>query len=134
MSVLDEVQTAVIDLAQDTNPYATIEIGALPADNGICMTYSSGSPDSTFMDKGSAYSMDMVCNGKHTDQEILINTLAAIHEALTQATDYPTAEGWQITNIITTAAPTYIDRQPNDWYMYGSSLRVNFYYRRANNA
>lgn len=134
MSVLDDIQNAVIDLAQATSPYATIEIGALPPDNGICMTYSSGSPDTTFMDKSAAYSMDMVCNGKHTDQQILTDALANIHEALTQETNYPTSENWQITNIITTSAPTYLDRQPNDWYMYGSSLQVKFYYRRANNA
>lgn len=134
MSVLDDIQNAVIDLAQATNPYAEIEIAALPSNNGICMTYSSGSPDSVFLSKSAAYSMDMVLNGKHKDQQILINALAAIHETLMQATNYPAAERWQITNISTISAPTYLDRQPNGWYLYGSSLRVNFYYRRATNA
>lgn len=131
MSVLDEVLNAVISLAQTANPYSTIEIGALPFDNGICMTYSGGGPESTFLDKGASYSMDIVCNGKHTDQQTLINALAEIHEALTQAAEYPSSANWQVTNIITTSAPAYLDRQPNDWFLFGSSLRVDFYYRRA---
>ena len=52
MNVFDEILAAVIAMAQDTKPYASITTGALPADNGICMTLASGSPASTFLDKG----------------------------------------------------------------------------------
>lgn len=128
MSVLTDVLNAVIDLAQATNPYAVIQVGAMPVDNGISMTYGAGSPDATFMDKGAEYSMHLVCNGKHTDQQAVLDALANIHQTLTQATSYPSGAGWQITNIITTAAPTYLDRQVNDWWLYGSSLKVTFYY------
>lgn len=131
MSVLDDVLNAVIDLAQATAPYATIQIGALPTDNGISMTYGAGAPDETFLDKGATYTMHIVCNGKHTDQQTVINALSAIHEALTQATDYPKTTTWQITNIMTESAPTYLDRQPNDWWLYGSSLRIDFYYPKG---
>ena len=35
MNVFDEILAAVIAMAQDTDPYAAITTGALPADNGI---------------------------------------------------------------------------------------------------
>ena len=35
MNAFDEILAAVITMAQDTEPYANIATGALPADNGI---------------------------------------------------------------------------------------------------
>ena len=55
MNVFDEILAAVIAMAQGTDPYAAIATGTLPADNGICMTWASGAPASTFLDKGMAY-------------------------------------------------------------------------------
>lgn len=130
MSVFSEVLAAVVGLAQATNPYATITIGALPADNGICMSYASGAPDSTFLDKGMAYQRSLVLNAKNTSQQVAQETLDAIHAALTQATSYPMAGSWQITNIETIAAPSYLSREQNSQWLYGSSLRVKFYYRK----
>ena len=54
MNTFDEILAAVITMAQGTNPYADITTGALPADNGICMTWATGAPASTFLDKGMA--------------------------------------------------------------------------------
>ena len=42
MNAFDEILAAVIAMAQETDPYATITAGALPADNGICMTWARG--------------------------------------------------------------------------------------------
>lgn len=129
MSVFEEILTAVIGLAQATHPFSTITIGALPADNGICMAYASGAPQTTFLDKGMAYQQTIVCNGKHTSQETLAAALGSIHIALTQAKDYPTAQTWQITDIETISAPSYLGREQNSQWLYGSSLRVKFYLR-----
>ena len=129
MNAFDEILAAVIAMAQDTEPYAAVTTGALPADNGICMTWASGAPASTFLDKGMAYQMALVCNGKHTSQQAVASALGDIHLALTKAKTYPNAPQWQITDIETVAAPSYLSREQNSQWLYGSSLRVKFYLR-----
>lgn len=129
MNAFDDILAAVISMAQNTNPYAAITTGALPADNGICMTWASGAPASTFLDKGMAYQRTIVCNGKHTSQQTVASALGDIHLALTKAKTYPNAPQWQITDIETVAAPSYLSREQNSQWLYGSSLRVKFYLR-----
>jgi len=116
---------AVKNLAQATNPYAQIVFGALPEANSIAMAIADGGPEETFLDKGARYSLDVVLNGKHAEQDVVLDALASIHEALTRRTTYPDTGGAQITNIITTNAPSYLDREKSQW-LYGSSLRVEF--------
>ena len=119
----------------DTEPeesglYAPILIGALPADNGICCTIAGGWPEATFIDKGMSYELSLVLNGKHANQQTVADTLNDIHQALTQTKTYPQTDAYQITNIETTASPSYIEREENKQYLYGSSLKVRFYYRK----
>ena len=130
MSVLEQVLMAVLGMAQATNPYATITIGALPADDGICMAPASAAPDTTFFSKGMAYQRSIVLNGKHSDQNMVSSALSDIHLALTQAKKYPNEEKFQITNIETISAPSYLSREQNNQWLYGSSLRVRFYLRK----
>ena len=129
MSAFSEILAAVIGLAQATNPYATITAGALPTDDGICMTYATGAPASTFLDKGMAYQRSLVLNAKNTSQQAAQEALDAIHVALTQAKTYPSGENWQITDIETIAAPSYLSREQNSQWLYGSSLRVKLLLR-----
>lgn len=127
MTDVNTVLLAVIALAQATNPYATIMIGPLPADNGISMTVSSGFDESSFMSRNAVVTLDVVCNGKHTDQQAVSEALNAIHEALTRALSYPTSTTWQILNIKTSALPSYIEKQDNGQFLYGSALTVEYY-------
>lgn len=129
MSAFSEILASVISMAQETDPYATITVGALPADNGICMTYATGSPSSTFLDKGMAYQKTLVCNAKNTSQQEAQEALDAIHVSLTQTKTYPSGEDWQITDIETVSAPSYLSREQNSQWLYGSSLRVKFFLR-----
>lgn len=129
MSAFSEILAAVIGLAQDTNPYAAITVGALPADDGICMTYATGAPASTFLNKGMAYQRSLVLNAKNASQQAAQEALDAIHVALTQTKAYPRGEAWQITDIETIAAPSYLSREQNSQWLYGSSLRVKFFLR-----
>lgn len=115
-------------MAQATNPYATIGIGALPPDDGISMAFGPGGPDATFLNKGICYSVPIVLNGKHTDQQVVADALNAIHAALTMTKTYPSTSEYQITNISTISAPSYLDREQNSQWLYGSSLMVRFYY------
>ena len=124
MSVLNDILLDVIGLAQATGPYATIVVGALPADNGITMTYGAGGVDTTFMTKGILYDLDIALNGKHSNAKIVSDALNNIHQALTQATSYPRTDTYQITDISTISTPSYLDREQNSQILYGSSLRV----------
>lgn len=131
MSAINNVLLAVIDMASTANPYAPITIGAMPADNGIACSISTGAPDSTFMTKGMAYQFTMVLNAKNSSQQLALDTLNEIHRILTQTKFYPSTVEYQITNIDTVSTPSYIGREENKQYLYGSSLRVRFFYKIA---
>ena len=120
----DEVLQAVIDMAEAA---AGIPIftGSMPPENGIAMTGSAGSYP-VFLDIGSNESMNIVCNGKNTDQQAVIAQLDAIHAALTRRKDFPCGNKWQIYAIQTTASPRLIGREQNSEWLYGSSLAVKF--------
>lgn len=63
MSVYDDVLTAVIDLAEQTELYSKIVIGPMPPENGISIAWGSGNLN-TFLDKKAAVSMSAVLNCK----------------------------------------------------------------------
>ena len=127
MTVQNEILDAVIDMAQATNPYADITIGALPVKNGISMAYATGAPESTFWTKGMPYQMSVVLNGKHSNAQTVSDALNAIHLALTQTKTYPQTSKYQITNISTISTPSYLGREEENQILYGSSLRVSVF-------
>ena len=129
MSVINSVLLAVIDLVNMEKPYASVVIGALPADNGLSMTIGAGAPATTFMTKGMAYEIDLVFNGKHSNAQTVSDTLNDLHQVLTQAKSYPSTDEYQITNIETSATPSYLSREENNQILYGSALRVKFFYK-----
>lgn len=130
MSVINDVLIAVIGMTDNLNLYAPIIIGSLPTDNGLCMAIAAGGANSTFLDKGMQYVIDVVFNGKHENQQTISDTLNNVHQALTQTKNYPQTSTYQITNIETSSTPTYLDREANKQWLYGSSLRIKFYYRK----
>lgn len=133
MSVINSVLLAVIDLVNLEKPYASVVIGALPADNGLSMTIGAGAPATTFMTKGMAYEIDLVFNGKHSNAQTVSDTLNDLHQVLTQAKSYPSTDEYQITNIETSATPSYLSREENNQILYGSALRVKFFYKKGAN-
>ena len=126
MSVYDEVLLAVVNLAQETQPYSTIAIGSMPPENGISMAYSSGSLE-TYLNKKAAVTMSVVLNGKHDNQQTVLDTLGKIHTYLNMRNTYPQANNFQIVNILTTSPPSYLGREENRQWLYGSSLAIRFY-------
>lgn len=128
MSVYDDVLLSVISLAEQAGPYADIVIGPLPPDNGISIAWSTGALN-TFMDKRAAVSMTAVLNAKHEEQSAASDVLGKLHIYLNMRKDYPSADTFQITNIETNGAPSYLGREQNKQWLYGSSLTVKFYLR-----
>ena len=118
----DEILQAVIDMAEQATG-ETIVVGSMPPDNGIAMT-GQAAPQSIFLDIGANERMSVVCNGKDTDQQAVIQKLDTIHRVLTRRKDYPTRDGWQIYAIETVASPRIIGREQNSQWLYGSSLLV----------
>ena len=130
MSVYDDVLQAVVGLDNDTNPYAVVTIGALPANNGICMAWASGTLN-TFFNKMGTVEMSAVLNAKNTNQQTALDALSDIHTALNMTKSYPSSDNYQITNIETIGPPVYLSREQNSQWLYGSSLRIKFYLKGA---
>lgn len=128
MSVYDDVLTAVISLAEQTNPFASIVIGSKPPENGIAIAWATSSLN-TFFNKKAAVVMTAVLNCKNEDQQIAADTLGTIHTYLNMLKSYLEEDNYQITNIETVGAPTYLGREENNQWLYGSSLAVKFYLR-----
>lgn len=120
----NEVIQAVIDMAQAAAG-AKVVLGSLPPDNGLAMTGNASSYP-IFLDIGSNEQMNVVCNGKNTQQQAVINQLETIHASLTRRKDFPSTDTWQIYAIETTASPRLIGREQNSQWLYGSSLLVKF--------
>lgn len=131
MSAFSEILDNITDLAETTEPYAPIVYGSDPPLNGICMTPAGGYPSETYMDKGMLQRVPVLLNGKHIDQETVLETLEAIHAILTKRLFYSdlSTEGAQVVNIATTAAPAIIGREQNSQWICGSSFEVSFYWR-----
>lgn len=130
MSVYSDVIEAVATLINNQNPYATVTIGAMPPTNGIALAWAS-SFNRLFWDKKAAVEFSAVLNGKHSNQQTVADGLSDIHTALNFMTAYPSADNFQITNIETESAPSYIGREENNQWLYGSSIRVKFYLKGA---
>lgn len=129
MAVYDEVLNAVCDLAQIDGLYADIKIGSDPPENGICMIMSGGSPAVVNLATDMLFRKSILINGKHKNQQTVLEALGAIHEALTKTFQYPSTDDWRIIDIETESAPTLIGRGENSQWIYGSSVSVSFYWR-----
>lgn len=129
MSIVDEVMEAVIALAQATGPFAVIRRGPLDVGNAIGMELGPSGPESIFLTKNTVNALDVVLNGKHADMAVLSAALNRIHHRLTRAKAYPTARGWQMTNIRTTSLPRLIGREEDNSWLMGSALSVTFFYK-----
>ena len=120
----DDILQAVIDMAESAAG-VPILTGSMPPDNGIAMT-GSAAPSAIMLDIGSNERMNVVVNGKNSDQETVIRQLDAIHRVLTRRKDFPSGADWQIYSIETVASPRLLGREqnPQAQWLYGSSLLV----------
>lgn len=106
--------------------YARVDVGALPAENGLCMAISAGVQERVTLDLRGDLALDVVLNAKHARQETALDALCAIHRALTTSTALPCGDDWQVLSIQTQGAPCYIGRDDAQWlYASGLSVRVS---------
>ena len=132
MSFYSDLIDNIAAAAEQTEPYANIVYGSDPPINGICMTPSGVGPLQTHFDKGMVYDLPVVLNGKHKDQQILLDDLTRIHESITRRTSYSdiSTDSCQVVDIATTALPSIIGREQNSQWVCGSSFNVKFYWRK----
>ena len=128
-SVINQVMEAVIELMNSTNPFAGVTRGALPTGPGITCEVGPSMARSMYMDKNTFIPLDVTINGKHPNMLILSDALNAIHGALTRMTEYPSGDGWQITDIKNYTLPQVIGREDNNEWLMASALSVEFYWR-----
>jgi hypothetical protein len=121
--ILDYITSAIDGLSL----YASTNIGALPDANGISVYLGPGATDRTFLDKGAEGFVYVVVNAKHTAQLTALQALDSIHDYLTKLKSYQITDDYQIINIETNSAPSYIGAEEHGGFLYGSILKVTFF-------
>ena len=125
MSVQKQILEAVITVIDALHLYAALDIGPLPATNGLSIAPASGGVEENTLVHGGQYSITAVVNGKHTGQAAVFDALSVIHEHLEKLFVYPTGTNWAITGIHSVGSPVYLDHETDGW-LYGSSIRIDY--------
>lgn len=125
MSVQKQILEAVIAIIDDLRLYAALDIGPLPASNGLSIAIVSGGVEENTLAHGGQYSIAAVVNGKHTGQAAVFDALSTIHEYLEKLSAYSTGPNWAVTGIKSIGSPVYIDHG-NDGWLYGSSIQIDY--------
>lgn len=124
-SILD----AVLSLITTKTTYSPV-VGSLPSREGVAVQIATGAIESAYLPRTELHRDTLVINAKYKSQADAINALDTIHKALTKRIGYSHATEWQIVNISTSTAPDYLGQEGNEWYLYGSSVVVEWYDRR----
>lgn len=128
-SVINQVLEAVIGMANATRPFSSITRGALPTGKGLTCEIGPTAPQATHMDKNTVIPLDITINGKHPNLMTLSDAMNTIHSALTRAKVYPSAEKWEIVDIVNLTLPQIIGREQNNDWLMASSISAKFYQR-----
>ena len=123
-SIINQAVEKVMDLIDSLNLYALITRGALGTGNSLVCEVAPSSPTEVYLDKNQYITVDLTINGKHSDLELLSDSMNLIHESLTMLKEYPYSENWQIVDIVTLTEPQIIGREENNDWIMASSLGV----------
>lgn len=118
---------AVMDMIDALGNFATITRGALGIGNGLSCEIAPSVVDSVFMDKNTYIPVTLALNGKHTDLQILSDTLNNIMDTLTRYTSYTSGNGWEIVDITNGNLPRVIGREDNNSWLMACDLVVKIY-------
>lgn len=127
MSIIDAAIESVMDLIDSMDNYALIRRGALGTGNGLCCEIGPSAPESVYLDKNQYIILDLTLNGKHTNMQILSDTMNRIHEVLTMLREYPQSDEWKIVDITTLTEPQIIGREADGAWMMASAINVKVY-------
>lgn len=126
-SKINQAVEAVMNMIDNLTPFANITRGALGIDNGLTCEIAPSMIDSVFMDKNVYLPVTLAINGKHTDLQILSDTLNNIMDTLTRKTTYTSGNGWEIVDITNGNLPRIIGREDNGQWLMACDLVVKIY-------
>ncbi len=120
--------SALIDLAETTQPFATILRG--PLVDGPSIAMEAAESDLTHhMDRNEAVRTAVVVNAKHPDMTTAYEAVMAIQRKLTRLTEYPAGDGWQIVSVWADDIPRLIGREDDNTWLYATALTASIYYK-----
>jgi hypothetical protein len=123
-SILNQAVEAVMDLIDALGLFSLITRGALGSGDGLCCEIGPTSVETVWLDKNQYIPVDLTINGRHSDLQILSDTMNRIHESLTMATSYPYGNGWEIVDITTLTEPQMIGREDSNEWLMASALLI----------
>lgn len=126
MPVYDDVLNAIISAVQALTALRILK-GPMPANESIAIDIGAGGPDRIMLNRSTLESLSIVINGKSQQMVTVRGALDAIHQGLSRTAQYEDNDNFQIYSVETTSAPSYAGREPNDQWLFVSSMRVRFY-------
>ena len=118
---------AVMDLIDAMGNFSIITRGALGIDNGLCCEVAPSNPEAVFLDKNVYYPVTLALNGKHSDLQVLSETLNNIMDNLTRRRTYPTGAGFEIVDITNGVMPRVIGREENNAWLMACDIIIKIY-------
>ena len=126
-SVLNPAIESVMDEIDKLHSFAPITRGALGSDNGLCCEIAPSNAQEVYLDKNAYFFITLAINGKHTNMQILSDTLNNIMDTLTRAKSYPSGTGWQIVDITNGTMPRVIGREQNNAWLMACDIIIKVY-------
>ena len=126
-SILNNAVETVMDMIDALDNFALITRGALGIDNSLSCEIAPSMVDTVFMDKNSYIPLTLAINGKHSDLQVLSDTLNNIMDTLTRKKTYTTGTGFQIVDITSGNLPRVIGREDNNQWLMACDLVIKIY-------
>lgn len=126
-SKLNAAVESVMDMIDALDNFATITRGALGTSNGLACEIAPSMPSETYYDKNTFVPLTLALNGKHSNLQVLSDTLNNIIDTLSRRTSYPTGDGWEIVDISSGNLPRIIGREDNNAWLMAGDLIVKIY-------
>jgi hypothetical protein len=80
-----------------------------------------------YLDKNSFIPLTLALNGKHSNLQVLTETMNNIIDTMTRAKSYPSGNGWEIVDITGGNFPRVIGREDNNRWLVACDLIVKIY-------
>lgn len=118
---------SVVALINAMGNFATMTRGALGTDNGLTCEIAPSMASEVYLDKNAFIPLTLALNGKHSNLQVLSDTMNNIVDTMTRRTTYPSGNGWEIVDITSGNLPRIIGREQNNAWLMAGDLVVKIY-------
>lgn len=126
-SAIDLAIESVVALINAMDNFATMTRGALGTANGLTCEIAPSMYSEVYLDKNAFIPLTLALNGKHSNLQVLTNTMNNIIDTLTRRKEYPSGTGWEIVDITSGNLPRLIGREGNNAWLMAGDLVVKIY-------